>query len=104
MPELVYFSAYAFNLGSLEYILVTFYAFIQAIKDVSKSYDAVVDLFESFESFIRRLDIYTKIPSTMAMTEIIVKILIEMLSTISLAVQQAKQGRLSEHRPLRYYA
>ncbi len=40
----------------------------------------------------------------MAMTEIIVKILIEMLSTISLAVQQAKQGRLSEHLPLRYYS
>ena len=33
------------------------------------------------------------------MTEIIVKILIELLSTISLAVQQAKQGRLSEPPP-----
>jgi hypothetical protein len=30
------------------------------------------------------------------MSEIIVKILIELLSTISVAVQQAKQGRLSE--------
>jgi hypothetical protein len=68
----------------------------QAIKDISASYDALVDLFESFESFLRRLDIYTKIPSTTAMTQIIVKILIELLSTISLAVQQAKQGRLSE--------
>jgi hypothetical protein len=29
----------------------------QAIKDVSTSYDALVDLFESFESFLRRLDI-----------------------------------------------
>ncbi|KAF8467022.1 hypothetical protein DFH94DRAFT_848347 [Russula ochroleuca] len=67
-----------------------------AIKDISSSYDALIDLFESFESFLRRLDIYTKIPSTTAMTEIIVKILIELLSTISLAVQQAKQGRLSE--------
>ncbi|KAF8486833.1 hypothetical protein DFH94DRAFT_3508 [Russula ochroleuca] len=73
-----------------------------AIKDVSTSYDALVDLFESFESFLRRLDIYTKIPSTTAMTEIIVKILIELLSTISLAIQQAKQGRLSEPHPLRY--
>jgi hypothetical protein len=63
---------------------------------VGKSYDALVDLFESFESFLRRLDIYTKIPSTTAMTEIIVKILIELLSTISLAIKQAKEGRLSE--------
>ncbi|KAF8461648.1 hypothetical protein DFH94DRAFT_848349 [Russula ochroleuca] len=70
-----------------------------AIKDISSSYDALIDLFESFESFLRRLDIYTKIPSTTAMTEIIVKILIELLSTISVAVQQAKQGRLSELPP-----
>jgi hypothetical protein len=66
------------------------------IKDVGKSYDSLVDLFESFESFLRRLEIYTKIPSTTAMTEIIVKILVELLSTISLAIKQAKEGRLSE--------
>jgi hypothetical protein len=36
------------------------------------------------------------------MTEIIVKILIELLYTIALAIQQAKQGRLSELYPLRY--
>jgi hypothetical protein len=77
------------------------YSFHQAIKDVSKSYDAIFELFESFESFLRRLDIYTRISSTTAMTEIILKILIELLPTISLAIRQAKQGRLSERRPLR---
>jgi hypothetical protein len=71
----------------------------QAIRDISKSYDALVDIFESFESFLRRLDIYTRTPSTTAITEIIVKILIELLSTISFAIQQARQGRLSEHHP-----
>ena len=74
----------------------------QAIEDISTSYDALVDIFESFESFLRRLDIYTKIPSTTAISEIIVKILIELLSTISLAIQQAKQGRLSKPCPFRY--
>ena len=64
---------------------------------MGRSYEALVDLFESFESFIRRLDIYTKIPSTTAMTEVIVKILVELLSTISLAIKQAKEGRLSEY-------
>jgi len=63
---------------------------------VGKSYDALVDLFESFESFLRRLDIYTKMPPTTAMTEIIVKILVELLFTISLAIKQAREGRLSE--------
>ena len=74
----------------------------QEIKDISTSYDALVDLFETFESLLRRLDIYTKIPSTVAMTGIIVKILIELLSTISLAIQQVKQGRLSESHSLRF--
>ena len=68
----------------------------QAIKDVSASYDALTDLFESTENFLRRLDIYAKIPQTTAMTEIIVKILVELLSTLALATQQVKQGRLSE--------
>jgi hypothetical protein len=67
----------------------------QAIKDVSASYDALVDLFESTENFLRRLDIYAKIPPTTAMTEVVVKTLVELLSTLALATQQVKQGRLS---------
>ncbi|KAH9068102.1 hypothetical protein EDB83DRAFT_2595581 [Lactarius deliciosus] len=70
--------------------------FSSAIKDVSASYDALVDIFESAENFLRRLDIYTKIPPTMAMTEVIVKILVELLSTLALATQQVKQGRLKK--------
>ena len=68
---------------------------LQAIKDVSASYDALADLLESTESFLRRLDIYTKIPQTTAMTEIIVKILVELLSILAIATQEVKQGRLS---------
>ena len=68
---------------------------IQAIKDVSASYDALVDLFESIENFLRRLNIYVKIIPTTAMTDIIVKILVELLSTLALATRQVKQGRLS---------
>jgi hypothetical protein len=95
----LYFLAYVFYLCSREGSCDACVPH-QSIKDIGTSYDALVDLFESFESFLRRLDIYTKIPSTTAITEIIVKILIELLSTISLAIQQAKQGRLSEPRPL----
>jgi hypothetical protein len=68
----------------------------QAIKDVSASYDALVELFELIENFLRRLDIYTKVQSTTAMTEIVVKILVELLATLALATQQVKQGRLGE--------
>ncbi|KAH8994006.1 hypothetical protein EDB92DRAFT_1852194 [Lactarius akahatsu] len=69
---------------------------LAAIKDVSASYDALVNLFESTENFLRRLNIYTKIRRTPAMTEIIVKILVELLSTLALATQQVKQGRLKK--------
>jgi hypothetical protein len=53
----------------------------QAVKDVSTSYDALVDLLESIEHFMNRLDIYTRVPSTGPMVEIIMKIMVELLST-----------------------
>ena len=52
------------------------------------------------ENFLRRLDIYTNIPATTAMTEILVKILIELLSTLALGTQQIKLGRFSKHAML----
>jgi len=68
----------------------------QAVKDVSASYDALVELFESIERFLSRLDIYTRIPLTPAITDVIIKILVEVLSTLAMATRQVKQGRLSE--------
>jgi hypothetical protein len=69
----------------------------QVVKDVSASYDALVDLLESIEHFISRLDIYTRVPSTGAMTEIIVKIMVEIISTLALVTKQIKQKRPSEY-------
>jgi len=68
----------------------------QATKDVSASYDALVELLESMEHFINRLDVYTRVPSTGAMTEMIVKILVELISTLTLVTKQIKQKRPSE--------
>jgi hypothetical protein len=65
----------------------------QATKDVSTSYDALVDLIESIEHFLSRLEIYTKLPATAAMGKIIVKIMVELLSTIALVTKQIKQSR-----------
>ena len=67
----------------------------QAIKDVSASYDALLELFGLMENFLRRLNIYIKFQSATALTEIVVKILVELLATLALATQQVKQGRLS---------
>jgi hypothetical protein len=77
----------------LHYIQVYVY---QAVKDVSASFDALVDLLECIGNFLNRLDIYTKIPPTTAMTEVMVQIMVEVISTLALATKQMKQGRPSE--------
>jgi hypothetical protein len=65
---------------------------------VRASYDTLVDVFECIESFTRRLEIYTnmEVKPTLAMTEAIIKIIVEMLSVLALATKQINQGRLSE--------
>ncbi|KAI0295434.1 hypothetical protein B0F90DRAFT_1820513 [Multifurca ochricompacta] len=61
---------------------------------VSTNYDMLIDLFRSLEAFLKRLSTHIKIPLTNAMTETIVKILLQLLSTLGLATQQVNQGRL----------
>ncbi|KAH9964684.1 hypothetical protein BGW80DRAFT_1447977 [Lactifluus volemus] len=64
--------------------------------EVRASYDLLVDLFECVGNFLQRLRIYTRVPFNSAMTDIIVKILVEVLSVLALATKQIKQGRLKK--------
>jgi hypothetical protein len=68
------------------------------VKGSVDSEDALVNLFESIEQFLNRLDIYInlEIPPTVAMVEMVVNILVELLSTLALATKQLQQGRSSE--------
>jgi hypothetical protein len=68
----------------------------QAVKDALEDYDTLADLLQSVEHFLNRLDIYTKIPPTDGMTEIIVKILVELLSILALATKQLQKRKLGE--------
>ena len=68
----------------------------QAASGVTSSYDALLELFECLGSFLKRLEIYTTIPPNTIMTEVIVKIMLELLSVLALASKQIKQGRFSE--------
>jgi hypothetical protein len=68
----------------------------QAANSVISSYEPLVDLLESIEHFLNRLDIYTRIPHTPAMDEMVVKIMVELLSTLALAIKELKRGRSSE--------
>jgi hypothetical protein len=69
---------------------------VQAASGVSSSYDALVDLFECLGNFLKRLEIYTRMPPTPMMTDIIVKIMIELLSVLALATKQVEHGRFSK--------
>ena len=56
----------------------------------------MLDLFECLGNFLKRLEIYTTIPPTPLMTDIIVKIMVELLSVLALATKQVNQGRFSK--------
>ena len=68
----------------------------QAVKGTVDGYDGLVDLLESIDHFLNRLDIYTKVSPTDAMNEVLVKILVELLSTLALATKQIKEGTPSK--------
>ena len=64
---------------------------------ISASYDALGDLFECVANILKRLHIYTeKIPSFPEMSDIMVKIMIEVLNVVALATEQIKNGRFSK--------
>ena len=67
----------------------------QAASGVTSSYDALLELFECLASFLKRLEIYTTIPPTPLLTEVVVKILVQLLSVLALASKQIKQGGFS---------
>jgi hypothetical protein len=69
----------------------------QAASGVTSSYDALLDLFECLGDFLKRLEIYTTIPPIPIMSDIIIKIMVELLSVLALATKQITQGRFSEY-------
>jgi hypothetical protein len=68
----------------------------QAVKDASASQDKLIELFNRIERFFHRLEIYTSITPTTAMTDIVVEIMVEVLTILAIATKEVKRGRLSE--------
>ncbi|KAH9971083.1 hypothetical protein BGW80DRAFT_1253517 [Lactifluus volemus] len=69
---------------------------LAAVKDVNAGYDLLFELFDSLGNVVQRLDIYTQASPTTAVRKVVVKIIIEMLSTLALATEQIKQSRLKK--------
>ena len=68
----------------------------QAAKDARESQDTLIDIFERIEMFFRRLDIYTEVPPTSEMMDMVVRIMAEVLSILGIAMKEIKQGRMSK--------
>jgi hypothetical protein len=82
---------------------VTRYAYIsQAAEDTRASQDALIDTFGRIEMFLRRLEIYTEVPLTMEMTDIIIQTMVEVLSILGIATKEIKQRRIGKYLPYKY--
>ncbi|KAH8986840.1 hypothetical protein EDB92DRAFT_2105141, partial [Lactarius akahatsu] len=69
----------------------------QAAKDVVASQDALIDIFERIESFFRRLEEYGEVPTTEAMKDTIVKIMVEVLGIFGIVTKEMRQGRTKRY-------
>ena len=56
----------------------------------------LVDIFSRIERFFMRLGSYTEVPPTSGMTDISIKIMVEVLNILGLATKEIKQKRSSE--------
>jgi hypothetical protein len=56
----------------------------------------LINIFGRIEGFFRRLESYTEVRPTAAMTDIIVKIMVEILLILAIATKDIKQRRASE--------
>ena len=68
----------------------------QALQGMSNSQGALVDIFERIENVFRRLEAYVGLPPTPEITDIIVKVMVEVLLILALVTKEIKQGKLSE--------
>ena len=62
---------------------------------VRDSRGILIELFERIENFFKRLETYVEVPPTIGMTDIIVKIMIQVLSVLTIATREIKQSRAS---------
>ena len=63
---------------------------------MNTSHDELADLLRSIDRLLKPLDIYTRIPPTPAMDDIVLKIMAELLTTLALTTKELKHVRPSE--------
>ncbi|KAI9430600.1 hypothetical protein H4582DRAFT_2086559 [Lactarius indigo] len=89
---------YAFSAAVSEGVGLVFspakviFAGISAAKDVAASKDTLAELFECIGFFFNRLGTYTEVTPTAAMTNIITKIMVEVLAIFGIATKELRRG------------
>jgi hypothetical protein len=69
-------------------------------KSDTANYDALVDLFGYIEIVLKRLRIHPEVTITPEVTQILVKITIELVSICAMATKEVKEGLLSGSTPV----
>ncbi|KAF8487513.1 hypothetical protein DFH94DRAFT_29981 [Russula ochroleuca] len=67
---------------------------LSAVLAVGASQSALIDLFERIENFFIRLGTYVELPPTSEMTDIIVKVMVDVLLILALVTREIKQGKI----------
>jgi hypothetical protein len=66
------------------------------VTDTIATQGVILDLFERIENVFRRLEVYIEVPPTVGMTDMIVKVLAEVLCILTIVTKEIKQNRASE--------
>jgi len=66
------------------------------VKDVAASHGAVIHMFERIHLFLQRLNIYTGIPLMDELTELLGKIMAQLLCILALSTKVMADGRMGE--------
>jgi hypothetical protein len=68
----------------------------QAVKDVVASHERLINLFERIHFFLQRLNCYSVIPVTDGFTELLGKIMAQILFILALSTKVMTERRISE--------
>ena len=68
----------------------------QAAAGITTRHDALAEMLELIEDFLIHVEIYTRVPPTPATDDMVVKIMLELFSTLALATRELYHGRPSE--------
>ncbi|KAH9983257.1 hypothetical protein BJV77DRAFT_1073001 [Russula vinacea] len=75
-------------------IIVAIWALLSAANDAGESRNILEDAFERIECFVKRLEIYTEVPLTTEMMDMIVQIMVEVLVILEIATNEIEQGQM----------